>query len=60
MDFEPRAESTQTQCDTVAIIDDTVGEPDEQFVVRLTSANPAGNPRNETCITIIDNDRKFV
>ena len=60
MTFEPRADSIQTQCGTVVIIDDMVAdEPDEQFSVRLTSATPIGNlGQDETCVTIIDDDSK--
>ena len=58
MTFEPRADSMQTLCRTVAIIDDMVAdEPDEQFSVRLTTATPIGNlGQDETCVTIIDDD----
>ena len=51
----------QIQCGTVAIINDTVAdEPDEQFIVQLTDASPVGNfAEGFTCITIIDDDRKF-
>ena len=60
MTFEPIAgnESAEMRCGNVPIIDDTVaGEPDEQFSVRLISANPPGNFSNdETCVTIVDND----
>ena len=57
--FEPIAgsESGEMRCGNVRIIDDMVAEPDEQFSVRLISANPAGNFGNdETCVTIVDND----
>lgn len=51
----------QTKCGDVLIIDDTDDEPDEQFSVRLTAVVPVGNfGVNETCITIIDDDREFV
>ena len=61
VNFEPRNESRQTRCGTVVIIDDMADEPDEQFAVILTSASPVGNLTEDmTCITIIDNDRKFV
>ena len=58
MTFEPSADSMQTLCGTVAIIDDTVAnEPNEQFSVRLTSAAPIGNlGQDETTVTIIDDD----
>ena len=62
MSFEPRTEPMQTRCGTVVIIDDTnADEPDEEFAVRITAAAPVGDTteNNETCITIIDNDRKF-
>lgn len=51
----------QTRCGTVVIIDDTdADEPDEEFAVRLRAVVPVGNiTEDETCITIIDNDRKF-
>lgn len=56
--FEGSADSMQTLCGTVAIINDMVAdEPDEQFSVRLTSATPIGNlGQDETCVTIIDDD----
>lgn len=60
MSFEPSSESMQTKCDDVLIIDDTDIEPDEQFSVQLTVVVPVGNfGVNETCITIIDDDREF-
>ena len=45
-------------CNNVRIIDDELAnEPDEQFLVSLTNADPIGVfGLNETCITIIDND----
>ena len=52
----------QTRCGTVVIIDDTADEPDEEFALRITDIFPVGattTENNETCITIIDNDRKF-
>ena len=60
--FEPTAgsETVETMCGNVRIIDDAVAmEPDEQFSVRLISADPVGNfaeDASESCITILDND----
>jgi hypothetical protein len=66
--FEPTAVSetaAEMMCGTIPIIDDAIaGEPDEQFSVRLISANPVGSfadDASESCITILDNDDgKFV
>ena len=60
--FEPTAgsETAEMMCGNVRIIDDAVAmEPDEQFSVRLISADPVGNfaeDASESCITILDND----
>ena len=60
--FEPTEgnEIAEMICGNVPIIDDTVArEPDEQFSVRLMSANPVGNFNNdasESCVTILDDD----
>lgn len=60
--FEPTAgsETAEMMCGNVCIIDDVVAmEPDEQFSVRLISADPVGNfaeDASESCITILDND----
>ena len=59
--FTPSDEIPQTICATISIINDTVSnEEDEQFSVTLTSATPVGTfGENTTCVTIIDDDRKY-
>ena len=48
-------------CSRIRIIDDNVGsEPNEEFSVKLISASPLGTIGEDTsCVTIIDDDRKF-
>ena len=54
--FEPMGSSRI--CRNVQIIDDELSnEPDEQFSVALTNANPVGVfGVSESCITITDDD----
>ena len=58
--FEPSSDG-QRVCGNVPIIDDLLDEPNELFIVRITSVS---NPNvmigmnDETCITIIDDDGK--
>ena len=54
--FEPMGSSQI--CRNVQIIDDELSnEPDEQFSVALTNANPVGVfGASESCITITDDD----
>ena len=55
--FVPTDEGTQTMCFNVMIIDDSLGnEQDEQFSVTITDAVPAGSVDSEACVTIVDND----
>ena len=50
------------QCSKIPIIDDNVkGELSEEFSVKLISASPLGTIGEDTsCVTIIDNDRKYI
>lgn len=56
--FQPSLETSQRQCGTVTIIDDMIGnEQDEKFSIILTSVRPEGGfGKNQSCITIKDND----
>ena len=57
--FSPSNESSQRQCATVPIIDDTLGnEPDEQFsvIVVLSEPSVALGQTLEICVTILDDD----
>ena len=62
MTFEPSDESSQRLCSAVPIVNDMIAlEPDEQFSVTLATATPVGRfDNNETCITIIDDDGKYM
>ena len=58
--FQP-SDSIETLCATVGIIDDDIPEQVEQFSVKLIEALPEGTFIEDTsCISIIDDDRKFI
>ena len=59
--FEPLGGSRKICRDVTIINDEIANEPDEQFAIHLTNANPVGEfGSDETCLTITDDDSELI